>query len=111
MGLKMELASFYAEVGRLIRKHRRKKKITQEDLALRVSLTRTSITNIERGRQRLPLHTLVEIANKLSVDVASLLPAPSQDEGVLDRVLKEHPEPEREWIKSAVHFATQQESN
>ncbi len=67
--------AFYREVGQNVRRKREQLGLTQEALALQVALTRTSITNIEKGRQKLLLHTLVDIAHALSVDPALLLPA------------------------------------
>lgn len=65
---------FYVTVGRQIAKAR-DGKMTQESLARKVSLTRTSIINIEKGRQQIQLHTLVEIARELDVPPAELIPA------------------------------------
>lgn len=48
--------------------------ITQEELARRVGMTRTSITNIERGRQKVQLHTLYDIAAALDTPIQNLLP-------------------------------------
>lgn len=48
--------------------------MTQEELGRQVGLTRTSITNIERGRQRVQVHTLYAIAGALRVQPAELLP-------------------------------------
>ena len=65
----------YEEVGRRIRTARVGRGVTQDALAERVGLTRTSITNVEAGKQKLPLHTLFEIAAALQVEVRELLPA------------------------------------
>jgi transcriptional regulator with XRE-family HTH domain len=49
--------------------------MTQSELARCVGLTRTSIVNIEQGRQKVMLHTLYAIADVFGVPVANLLPA------------------------------------
>src|SRR5687767_2795287 len=59
----------YVEVGRRTRMARLSRGVTQDALAERVGLTRTSITNVEAGKQKLPLHTLFEIAAALQVEV------------------------------------------
>lgn len=64
----------YWEVGFAIRKARVSKGINQQELADLVGLRRTSIVNIEGGRQRLPLTTLYDIADALGVQAVALLP-------------------------------------
>lgn len=98
--------SFYLEVGHRIRKARKAIPLTQEALASLVSLTRTSITNIEKGRQNFPLHTLADIAAALKVPAADLLPKPSFGSNVeLDTALRDRPSAEKTWIKSALGSA------
>lgn len=65
---------FYAEVGRLVRVAREAAGITQDALADQVELSRTSVTNIEKGRQKIALHTLFLVATTVGVEPASLLP-------------------------------------
>lgn len=67
---------FYRQFGRILAEARNKKKISQEVLARELGLTRTSITNIEKGRQPVQLHTLYHISQLLSVELKDLLPAP-----------------------------------
>jgi len=55
----------YRLIGERIRDERRKQGLTQEELAHRVGLKRASITNVEQGRQKLLVHTLIDIANSL----------------------------------------------
>lgn len=64
----------YWEVGTAIRKARVARGLSQPELADLVALRRTSIVNIEGGRQRLPLTTLYDIADALGVQATSLLP-------------------------------------
>ncbi len=73
----MDENGLYVELGRRIRRVR-EGKLSQEELAVRVGLTRTSITNIEKGRQKLMVHTLWAIAKVLAVDVDTLLPSASE---------------------------------
>src|SRR6266568_9012680 len=64
----------YNLIGSTIRQERRKAEMTQEQLADAVGVLRTSITNIEAGRQKLPLHVLYEICIALGVEIATILP-------------------------------------
>lgn len=99
----IDTTDFYKAVGALIREARDKARITQDTLAQRVRLTRTSVTNIEKGRQKILLHTFCELAEALGLSPAALLPhaTGSVKEPPLDDLLKGRPRKEREWIKSA----------
>lgn len=66
--------TLYSEIGRRIRAERESLGFHQSDVATCVGLTRTSMVNIEAGRQRLPLHTLYAIADALGVSIRCLLP-------------------------------------
>ena len=63
----------YALIGERVRA--RRGDLTQTQLAERVGLGRTSITNLESGAQRMPLHYLVRIAEALDCDVRDLVPS------------------------------------
>lgn len=65
----------YRLLGQLVRARREALQITQDDLARRVGIGRTSISNIEKGRQRIPVHVLFALADALGVEMANLLPA------------------------------------
>ncbi len=62
------------EIGQLIRKKRKEKKITQEALALQCGIDRSYIGRIERGEVNLTVEKLYEIATVLEVDMKELLP-------------------------------------
>jgi len=70
----MHQEDLYKAVGQRIRRIREERQLTQAELASLVSLTRSSITNIEQGRQKLLLHTLYDIATALAVKSSDLLP-------------------------------------
>ena len=69
-----ESGDFYPRLGDMIQRARKQRKMSQDGLASAIRLKRTSISNIEKGRQKLLVHTLVEIADVLNVDAAALLP-------------------------------------
>jgi transcriptional regulator with XRE-family HTH domain len=68
------LDSFYLGLGNLIRKERKGKEMNQDQLAKSANLNRVSIVNIENGKQRILLHTLVDIAQALGVTPEQLIP-------------------------------------
>ena len=67
--------AFYKQLGANIRKSRLRLELSQDDLARSIGLTRTSLTNIENGRQHPPLHTFCDLAEQLKVEIAVLLPS------------------------------------
>lgn len=64
----------YETVGERIASARAATGVSQAKLAQVVGVTRASIVNIERGRQRAPLHLLWQIAAALKIDMVSLIP-------------------------------------
>ena len=70
----------YKEIGRRIREARKAKNVTQSELAEAIGLTRTSVTNIEKGRQKLLVHSLFEIAAALKVSLGHLIEESMRDE-------------------------------
>jgi transcriptional regulator with XRE-family HTH domain len=64
----------YSLTGARIREARQRRKLSQSELAAAVGLTRTSIVNIERGRQKILLHTLFDFAEALDVHPGTLIP-------------------------------------
>lgn len=69
----IEADSFYEMLGRSIRSRRDALGLTQQDLAQRLNLSRTSVTNIERGRQRLLIDQFCMVAQILKCDYEELL--------------------------------------
>ncbi len=95
----------YNLIGTNIKQQRRKADMTQEQLADVVGVLRTSITNIEAGRQKPPLHLLYELCIALGVEVETILPtnaAVSQSitrSVSIDGVIKEVPPKAAEFLK------------
>lgn len=99
-----DLDAIYKGVGQRVRKAREAKRLTQARLAEMVSLSRTSITNIELGRQKLLVHTLWDIAEALGVDVRQILPTKlaTKPVSIDDKIPEDLSQDERRWIKRVV---------
>lgn len=69
----VQLRRLYGEIGGRVRAAREAAKMTQDALATRLNLTRSSVANIEAGRQRFPTHTLVLIAELLRIKPTALI--------------------------------------
>jgi transcriptional regulator with XRE-family HTH domain len=87
---------FYAAIGGRIAKARTGR-MTQEALAGKTSLTRTSIINIEKGRQQILVHTLVDIAQVLHVPLTELIP----DTDSVEALLRDKTQKGVDWVKSS----------
>ena len=61
-------------LGREIRRHRKAKKFSQEQLAERAELTRNYIGYLERGERNPRAKTLFQLARALDVGMAELMP-------------------------------------
>lgn len=66
-----------AGLGKSIRAIRKMAGLTQDDLAQRIGLSRTSITNIELGRQAISETTINAIAQALGYEVRISFVRPS----------------------------------
>ncbi|WP_433081604.1 helix-turn-helix domain-containing protein [Dactylosporangium sp. CA-052675] len=98
---------FYADVGQRIRDARAESGATQSQVAARAGLTRSSIANIEAGRQRVPLHVLAMVAEVLGVEPQSLFSIEMLLEGsigmsVLSLRLEGEDPADREFIEGAI---------
>ncbi|AZN40402.1 helix-turn-helix transcriptional regulator [Paenibacillus albus] len=67
--------TMYTILGQRIKLLREKTNWTQDTLGERVGLTRSSIANIESGKQKAPLPTIYQIADLLQVEIFDLLPS------------------------------------
>lgn len=73
MGMALPQGVFYETLGKRIRQARDERNISQGEMARAVGLSRTSITNIEKGRQPIQVHILIKIAETLNVNLSVLL--------------------------------------
>jgi transcriptional regulator with XRE-family HTH domain len=92
---------FYEELGRRVAAAREKRDLSQQKLAELLGLSRTSVTNIEKGRQPVDIHVLVRIANTLGVALLKLVPEESlfkKPENVVD--IDKYEGDERRFIES-----------
>lgn len=72
------------EVGRRIRKERRRRDMTQYDLAAKAGTHQSTISGAEIGDADIRLMTLVKIANAMDLEVQDLLPPRSRGGSQVD---------------------------
>jgi transcriptional regulator with XRE-family HTH domain len=68
------LKSLYINIGLKIKEARLNRGLNQEAFAQMLKLTRASVVNIEKGRQRVSIHLLYEICKITDVDILEILP-------------------------------------
>lgn len=89
----MELPSienFYHELGEKIKFERLRQRISQEELADYLNLTRSSIINLEKGRHRPSVYQILQIAAMLNIEYIKLIPvALKVDKNTTNKQLKE----------------------
>lgn len=73
--MKIEKNLLYQLIGSKLRKRRENLGKTQESLSQDLRISRTSVTNIESGLQKLPLDLLYEICGILDIEVTEIIPS------------------------------------
>ena len=73
MGTAPKIEACHVAVGAKIRIIREALGLTQDEVAHRVGLNRTSVTNVEAGRQRLVLHDVETFARALGTTPRNIL--------------------------------------
>ena len=71
--MKKQIEACHVALGARIRLIRETLGLDQQELATRVGLDRTSVTNIEAGRQRMLLHTVEGFARALGTTPKHLM--------------------------------------
>src|SRR5258708_38354074 len=72
--MEININALYKVIGEQLKKRRREFKLTQQELAETLGIERTSVTNIESGTQKPPLHLLYQFCYVLNLDLNLLLP-------------------------------------
>lgn len=100
---------FYTSFGERVRAARRASNLSQEALAGHVGLTRSSIANLESGRQHPPVYILALLADALSIPESDLLPVRQERSGLdpkpLEARLKNLDEHKQHMIRSTARAA------
>ncbi len=91
--------SFYRALGERVRRARMSAKYSQGRLADCVGLSRSSVANIETGRQPVYIHALVRIAKQLRTPISDLIPPTDNElDAAESEDVKRLPEAERRFV-------------
>lgn len=90
---------FYEQFGRRLRRERDGAELSQAEVASRVGLTRTSIANIESGKQRVALHRFVDLAAAIGCDPMALLMESTEDQLSDVQMLAAESADEELWLR------------
>lgn len=104
---------FYARLGRLVKELRQARQLTQDQLAERLQLRRTSITNIELGTQGVSGYSLVRLAEALGADPGELLDTAATPSEAGVEVLLAHSVsdvPLKTWVRTITQDAAKKHS-
>ena len=69
----LETKNFYQEIGRCIRKVRKERRITQEELGRQLGLTKSAIVNYETGIRKIPVDVLAEFSSRYQISIDTLI--------------------------------------
>jgi transcriptional regulator with XRE-family HTH domain len=105
------IKALYVEIGSRVRRARKEHDWNQLELADAVHLTRSSIANLEAGRQRPPIHVIWLIAHALGVTVDKLLPSGAELDKLVSMRSPEidldgQPDSTHDFVTSAIRRAT-----
>src|ERR1022692_3667425 len=94
---------FYRKVGERIRTKRKARGLSQEGLATAIGLKRPSMSNIEKGRQNILLHTFCDIAETLDAKASELLPEILTRDPVSLPDLRSYSKEVREFVEAGIN--------
>jgi len=102
---------FYRQVGENIRAKRKERGLSQEGLAKAIGLKRPSMSNIEKGRQNILLHTFRDIVETLGTTTDALFPERTIPEPQKMPDLTSYSPQVREFVEAAIKPAEKEESH
>ena len=103
--------AFDRQVGENIRAKRKERGLSQEGLAKAIGLKRPSMSNIEKGRQNILLHTFCDIVETLGTTTDALFPQRSIPEPQKMPDLTSYSPQVREFVEAAIKPAEKEESH
>src|SRR5438105_15876797 len=102
---------FYRQVGENIRAKRKERGLSQEGLAKAIGIKRPSMSNIEKGRQNILLHTFYDIVETLDseANANALLPERLRPEPVNMPDLTALSKEAREFVQAGIKTTEKEE--
>lgn len=101
--------SFYRLLGRRLSEARRAANVSQIRLADSVGISRSSLANIEAGRQPIYLHVLVGVAEQLGKSLMELVPGVQSIDPRTEKNFKKLVASKQHWIIKVLQSPAQHE--
>lgn len=101
---------FYPRFGQALQRVRKASGLSQEDLGKAIGLNRTSVSNIENGRQKILLHTFCDLLLVLNVEPRDLLVQPVEIEPPARPDLSGYQPAVRAFIAKGIGLQSSEES-
>lgn len=98
------VGNLYEVVGAELRARRAACGLKQDELALRVGMSRASVANIEGGRQAISLHHLTDLAEALGTTASSVLRAAETRRTKPDSMPADLPPAVQTFIKTKIRL-------
>jgi transcriptional regulator with XRE-family HTH domain len=74
--LPFDQKAFYRDVGLRLQVFRKRRELTQEEVATQLGVSRASYANVEAGRQRASLDLMWKLSVVLAVPISDFVPEP-----------------------------------
>jgi transcriptional regulator with XRE-family HTH domain len=103
--------AFYKKIGENIRAKRKERGLSQEGLAKAIGLKRPSMSNIEKGRQNILLHTFCDIVETLDSNADAMLPGRLRPDLVQMPDLTSYSKGVREFVEAGIKPAEKEDSH
>ncbi len=97
-------ATFYQALGERMRNARLAANVSQGKLAKSVGLSRSSVANIETGRQPIYVDALIRVAEQLRIPILKLIPPGSEEmRQANNKELNRLADDKRHWVIRVLH--------
>lgn len=74
------MENLYSLIGNRIQSYRKDLNMSQTDLAYKIEVSRTTLSNIESGKQKVAIDLIYKICNAFNITIFDFLPANAESQ-------------------------------